>query len=98
MAHPEKGDPRVASNYRGIAIVNAIYKLVATILKTKLNTFVEQNEVIPNTQNGFRSGRSTDKCVQNKLRRTGGKLYTCFGDFKSAFDTVNRIIHRYQES
>ena len=95
----KKGDPRVASNYRGIAIVNAIYKLVATILNTKLNTFVEENEVIPDTQNGFRSGRSTvdnlyilDKCVKNKLRSTGGKLYTCFIDFKSAFDTVNRNI------
>ena len=92
----KKGDPAVAKNYRGISIINSGYKLYANILNSRLERFVEDNQILPDTQNGFRKKRSTidsifilNHCVQSALKN-GNHLYTCFVDFKAAFDTVNR--------
>lgn len=92
----KKGNPELASNYRGIAIGNVIYKLLSTLLNQRLKVFVETNNVLPDTQNGFRSGRSTvdnlyimNQCVQSQLAKEE-KLYALFVDFKTAFDQVNR--------
>ena len=92
----KKGDPSVAKNYRGISITNSAYKLYASILHSRLERFVEEQNLLPDGQNGFRKGRSTidniyilNHCVRRTLQ-DGKHLYTCFVDFKAAFDTVNR--------
>lgn len=96
--HPihKKGDTGVAENYRGIAIVNGIYKLYAQIICARLNTYCEEHDLLPDCQNGFRKQRSTidaiyvlNHCVQTTLAR-GKQLYAAFVDYKAAFDTVNR--------
>lgn len=58
--HPvhKKGDPKVASNFRGIAISNAMYKLNANILYARLQCNVDAFNLLPDTQNGFRPKRS----------------------------------------
>ena len=92
----KKGDPSNPQNYRGISIVNSGYKLYANILLGRLERFVEDQDILPDCQNGFRKQRSTidniyilnhavQKCLQKKEH-----LYTVFVDFKAAFDTVNR--------
>ena len=96
--HPlyKKGDPKVAKNYRGIAIVNVIYKLYAQVICTRLTKHCEDNGLLPDCQNGFRKRRSTidsiyvlNHCIQSTLAK-GKQLYAAFIDFKAAFDTVNR--------
>lgn len=49
----------VVTNYRGIAIGNAIQKLLAIIIVRRLQEYLEVNDILPDTQNGFRQGRST---------------------------------------
>lgn len=92
----KKGDPRTVSNYRGIAIGNAIYKLYAQIVCSRLQEFCESKDLLPDCQNGFRQKRSTidaiyilNHCVQTNIAK-GRKVYCAFVDFKAAFDTVNR--------
>jgi exonuclease III len=95
----KKGDPMVVTNYRGIAIGNAIQKLLATIVVRRLQEFVEVNEILPDTQNGFRQGRSTvdnlyilNAAINISTTSPGGKLFAFFVDFTTAFDTVNRSV------
>ncbi|XP_043481356.1 uncharacterized protein LOC122510644 [Leptopilina heterotoma] len=49
-------------NYRGIALCNYILKIFTLILAKRLSEWSEKNSLLPETQNGFRSGRS---CVDN---------------------------------
>lgn len=86
----------MATNYRGIAVGNTIYKLMATIVNNRLKEYVEQHNILPDTQNGFRSGRSTidnisilNHCIEKSFG-SGKKLYAMFIDFKTAFDNVVR--------
>ena len=93
----KKGDPTIPANYRGIAIGNAIYKLLATLVNERLKNYVEANNILSDTQSGFRKNRSTvdniyvlDQCIRNATSISKGKLFTLFIDFKTAFDHVNR--------
>lgn len=96
--HPlyKKGNPELAQNYRGISIVNVVYKMYAQIICSRLSRYCEENELLPDCQNGFRKRRSTidciyvlNHCIQSTLSK-GRQLYAAFIDFKAAFDTVNR--------
>lgn len=88
----KKGPTNVAANYRGISIGNAIYKLYASILTTRLSTFVDENDLLPDTQNGFRAKRSAidNIYVLNFCSQLKKQLYCAFIDFRAAFDRVNR--------
>lgn len=96
--HPlyKKGPPEEAENYRGITIVNAVYKLYALIICSLLATYVETENLLPDTQNGFRKGRSTIDSIYivNHLLQAsiadGKHLYAAFIDYKAAFDLINR--------
>lgn len=92
----KKGPPTIASNYRGIAIGNSIYKLYASIINSRLAEYVEVNNLLPDTQNGFRAKRSTmdnvyvlNYAIQAALAK-GRKLFCAFIDFKAAFDMISR--------
>ena len=57
------------------------------------------DEKLPDSQFGFRSGRSTVQAIQclqsdidTAVAHRGGKLHAIFIDFSKAFDTVNRTI------
>lgn len=49
MIHPlhKKGPTTEAANYRGIAIGNSIYKLYASIRRSRLEEYVEYEEILP---------------------------------------------------
>lgn len=96
--HPilKKGDPTVPANYRGIAIGNSMYKLYASILGTRLEKFVEDNNLLPDSQNGFRKLRSAidniyimNHIITRAIRKKR-RVFCAFIDFKAAFDTVDR--------
>ena len=55
----KKGDREKVNNYRGITILNTAYKIYAMVLEKRLKEELEKNHIIPETQAGFRSGRST---------------------------------------
>ncbi|UYV72254.1 hypothetical protein LAZ67_9002361, partial [Cordylochernes scorpioides] len=66
-----------------------------TILRSRLNEWVERRNVIPENQAGYRRGRSCvdliftlTSLIQLSLRKKRGKLYVFFVDLRKAFDTV----------
>ena len=84
------------SNYRGITLMSCLGKLYSTILYKRIETEIENNDLISNSQAGFRKKyRTTDHIYTlftliRKYTKTGNKLYTCFVDFRKAYDLICR--------
>ena len=91
------------NNYRGICVMNALLKVLCTLLNNRLITFCTEKKLINKAQIGFwKNCRTTDhiatlKTVVNKYiididkdvkKKKTRKLYACFIDFQKAFDSV----------
>ena len=83
-------------NYRGITLNSCLDKLLCTILYNRLAPILEKEKVYCREQGGFRKNhRTTDhifilRTIIKKYTRQNKMLYTCFVDFKKAFDSVWR--------
>ena len=93
----KSGDKLECNNYRGISICSCLCKLFTSIMQTHLLHFLENNKKISKHQAAFRPGHSTSdhiftlKSIINKyVMGNKGKLYTCFVDFRRAFDSIWR--------
>ena len=100
----KKGSLHITNNYRGIAVSSTMSKLFCSVLNYRLRTFIDQHNIIPNNQISYKNNARTcdhiltlktiiDKYI-NKLSQK--YLYTCFVDFKSAFDTIWRSALLYK--
>ncbi|UYV69946.1 hypothetical protein LAZ67_7001291 [Cordylochernes scorpioides] len=99
--HPifKNGYKNSPSNYRDIALISNVSKLFTSILRSRLEEWVEGRRVVPENQAGFRKGRSCidhiftlTTLIQLSLRKKRGKLYVFFVDLRKAFDTVPHSI------
>lgn len=97
----KRGDKEVPGNYRGISLLCTAYKIYAEILRKRLEKETEEKGLVPESQAGFRKGRSTiDNIfvlnhIMQREKRQGGKdmkVYMLFADLKAAFDNVDRDI------
>ena len=63
-----------------------------------LGSYLERERLLPESQCGFRPGRSTVdmmsvvRCLQELGRKEGVPLYTCFVDLQKAYDSVDRSL------
>ena len=85
------------NNYRAIAVGSSLGKLFSTILLGRLLSFREAHVPNPKNQFGFCAGGQTSDhiltlstYIQKYVRHRKERLYTCFVDFRKAFDTVSR--------
>ena len=91
----KKGDRTDCGNYRGISLLSAAGKILARILLNRLSLHITP-EVVPETQCGFRTNRSTVDMIfclrqlQEKCIEQDRPLYIVFVDLTKAFDTVGR--------
>ena len=91
---PKKGDLSLCDNWRGIALLDVIGKVVGRLIQSRLQAFAELK--LPDSQCGFRKGRScTDQIFSvsqfvEKVyeHRTSGFL--AFIDLRKAYDSVSR--------
>lgn len=90
----KKGSKEECSNYRGIALLDTAYKIMAKHIQIKLKDCTEKS--IGEYQCGFRGERSvidhifTVKQVQRMCYEYNVPIYAVFIDFKQAYDTINR--------
>ncbi len=89
-------DPRLPLSYRGLSLLSCIYKIYSSILNSRLLSFLEDNNILFDEQNGFRSKRSCvdhifsiNSIIQNKINERGN-VFACFVDFRKAFDLLPR--------
>ncbi len=91
----KSGDPRIADNYRPIALLDNFSKIMEKIMYTRLSNYLENNDLISSCQYGFRKNHSTihpmiqisnfiSKSFNNEKHALG-----IFCDLRKAFDTVN---------
>lgn len=64
VALPKVGDLRDTGNYRGISLINTTMKLIAIIVKNKVESFLAKGGVLRDYQLGFRAKRS---CVMQTI-------------------------------
>lgn len=90
----KKGDKQLCSNYRGISLLNTVYKIFSKILLSRLNPYTES--IIEEQQTGFMKGRSTIdqvfllKQVVSKYWEFNKSFCGIFIDFKKAYDSIDR--------
>ena len=76
----KKGDKGVTDNYRPVSLTSLVCKVLESIIKDKIVDFLDEHNLIKETQHGFRKGRS---CLTNLLG---------FLDFVTAgFDSRNQL-------
>ena len=95
-------DPDSAANYRGLTINSCIGKLFNAVLNTRLDSYLAKHNIIHETQIGFKKkARTADhifvmKTLISNYLENGKSLFTCFIDFKQAFDRVSRSYLLYR--
>ena len=91
----KKKDPTECGNYRGISLVAHAGKLLLKIVARRLESHVEEEQLLPEAQCGFRPGRSTTDMmyIMRRLQEHGRLGYTplfmCFIDLQKAYDSVD---------
>jgi hypothetical protein len=94
---PKKGkDQRDPLQNRCITIMCCVAKLYSRILNTRLQKYLESNNILVEEQNGFRASRSCIDhifvlCTVLRNRKLSGKeTFLSFIDFQKTFDSVDR--------
>ena len=89
-------DHREPLQNRCISIICCVAKLYSRILNSRVQKYLESNEILVEEQNGFRSCRS---CIDHLFvlvtvlrnrKLSGQETFLSFIDYKKAFDSVER--------
>ena len=92
------GDSMDMGNYRPISNLSIINKIFEKVIHARLSEHIETNNVITNSQFGFRKNLSTQSALlslTDKILNTLGSNHVgaaLFMDFKKAFDSINHDI------
>ncbi|KAH9064853.1 hypothetical protein Ae201684P_003633 [Aphanomyces euteiches] len=90
----KKGDPNSVSNWRPLALQSTIYKLYASILKSRLSLWLESNERLSNSQKGFRQFNGCHEhnfvaqAMLDTTRRSKSPFFAVWYDLRNAFGTM----------
>ena len=91
----KKGSVLETDNYRGITVTSSLGKVFCTAMNTRLEEYSTKHALIDNRQSSNKKGaRTTDNIfiIQNLFEKyclhSKQKLYSCFVDFRKAFDSI----------
>ncbi|KAF0703917.1 hypothetical protein AaE_015198, partial [Aphanomyces astaci] len=90
----KKGDPSQASNWRPLALQNTLYKLYASILKTRFTLWLDSNERLTNSQKGFRKFNGCHEhnflaqAMMDTIRRSKSPFFAVWYDLRNAFGAM----------
>ena len=92
----KNGEPTEPDNFRPICVLSCVCKFFTNVLNNRLTLVCKKEKLIHCSQIGFLENyRTTDhifslKTLLNKYTRgvRNGKVYSCFIDFKKAYDSV----------
>lgn len=97
-----KGNTSSSTNplsHRGLALQSCIYKLYSLVLNKRISSHFENADILHETQNGFRPGRSCmehiytlTEVVKMNLSSANSRVYACFVDLRKAFPSVDRSL------
>ena len=93
-SNPKVRKCKECSNYRTIALISHVSKVMLKILQARLQQYV--NHELPDVPAGFRKGRgirdqtANIRWILEKARESQKNIYFCFIDYAKAFDCVDR--------
>lgn len=91
----KKSDPHLITNYRPISILSSFSRFFETAMKTRIENFLIENDILNNCQHGFVKGKSTITAITDlvnnivEARDKGIAAVGIFYDFSMAFDTIS---------
>ena len=91
-----KGNKHNPNYYKGITVQSCIAKAFAKVINNGLGKYIESNNLLHKEQNGFHKGRSCQDHISSlyfiieKRLMKKQDTYTCFVDFRKAFNSVPR--------
>lgn len=94
----KSGDKTNIANYRPISIIPILSKIYECAILKRLQTFLDENNIIHESQFGFVKKSNTEAAVLNLSTNINAnlenKLFTAalFIDFKKAFDSIDHLI------
>ena len=91
----KSGSMNNPSNFRGISMLNTMYKIFSNIVFDKITRWVEEFNILDESQNGFRRERAPvdnmfilQAMAQKYISKPGGRFYVLYVDFEKAFDSI----------
>jgi hypothetical protein len=91
----KNGNKKLPSNYRPIALISVISKIIEKLVNKRLKKYLEVNSLLGSNQYGFRAKTSTEDAVIHLTTSitehldAGKKCLGVFLDLQKAFDTVS---------
>lgn len=90
------------SNYRPISLLSSLSKIYEKIILNRLNIFIEDNEILPDEQFGFRSNHSTTQQLSRVVKHIKSNFNTkkstgmVVMDIEKAFDSIwhDGLLHK----
>ena len=86
-------------DYRGISVQSCLSKLFSSVLNQRLLQYVMEKYILRKEQLSFIAGNRTSDVhlilqtlIQLNCHKKGQKIFSCFVDFKKAFDSIPRDI------
>ena len=92
------GEKFISENYRSISVLTHINKIFEKLIYARLNDFITEQNILENSQYGFRKKHSTSHGITHfheTIIESLEKKKVCvalFIDLKCAFDTINHSI------
>jgi len=95
----KKGAGVKVENYRGVTLMPTLYKVYMGVLTERLKEEMEEKDMVPQNQTGFRKGMGVidniyvlNFLVNRQRKRKGGMVVATFVALKAAFDSVDREV------
>uniref|UniRef100_A0A0P4WHR9 Reverse transcriptase domain-containing protein n=1 Tax=Scylla olivacea TaxID=85551 RepID=A0A0P4WHR9_SCYOL len=94
----KSGCKNYSNNYRPISTLSIFSKIFETLMKTELMSYLDENNILSDSQYGFRTGFNTYHALSKFTSHLYSSLddkssvLSIFVDFSKASDTVNHNI------
>lgn len=93
---PKVNQPKNAEDYRPVNMLPTMEKLIETVVKDQLISYIETNNILTKFQSGYRERHSCETALNlvlakwKEISSNGDIILAVFLDLKRAFETIDR--------